>query len=167
MDLRSTYDCVSNPSHKDARMQCRVSEAQIVIPATKGKLLMENTFGALTMDRSGLLYGINKTPSKSLDQRLKDLTEAINSLKPEPEMVKKAFQKRSIVGLLEAYLNDDSSDVAKSYHNSIGEYLQDYFDDDSDKRKTNREKRHKDMLKKYFNIDLDDVWKDSYKDYLK
>ena len=123
-----TYDAVSNPSHKDARMQSRVSESQLVVPATKGKLLMENTFGSLTMDRSGLLYGFNKTPSKSLDQRLKDLTETFNSLKPEPEMVKRAFQKKSIVGLLEAYLNDDSTDVSKSYHNNIVEYMQEYFD---------------------------------------
>ena len=161
-----TYDAVSNPSHKEARMQSRVSETQLVVPATKGKLLMENTFGALTMDRSGLLFGINKTSSKSLDQRLRDLTEAINSLKPEPEMVKRAFQKKSIVGLLEAYLNDDSTDVSKSYHNNIVEYMQEYFDDD-DKRRTNREKHHRDMLKKYFNIDTDDMWDGSYKDYLK
>lgn len=128
---------------------------------------MENTFGSLTMDRSGLLYSINKTPSKSLDQRLRDLTETINSLKPEPEMVRKAFQKRSIVGLLEAYLNDDSNDVSKSYHNNIVEYMQEYFDNKEDKRRTNREKHHRDMLKKYFDIDTEDMWKDSYRDYLK
>ena len=148
-------------------MQSKVSESQLVVPATKGKLLMENTFGALTMDRSGLLYGINKTPSKSLDQRLKDLTEAINNLKPDPELVKETFQKKSIVGLLEAYLNDDSTDVANSYHNSLIEYLGEYFDDEEDKRKSNREKHHKDMLKKYFNVDTDDMWKGNYKDYLK
>ena len=44
-------------------MQSKVSESQLVVPATKGKLLMENTFGALTMDRSGLLYGINILPT--------------------------------------------------------------------------------------------------------
>ena len=148
-------------------MQSRVSETQLVVPPTKGKLLMENTFGSLTMDRSGLLYGFNKTPSKSLDQRLKDLTETINNLKPEPEMVKKAFQKKSIVGLLEAYLNDDSNDVANSYHNSLIDYLNEYFDKDADKRKSNREKHYKDMLKKYFDIDTEDMWKDSYKNYLK
>jgi hypothetical protein len=47
------------------------------------------------------------------------------------------------------------------------EYLTDYFDDD-DKRKTNREKSRKDLLKKYFDIDDEDMdWKDNYKNYLK
>ena len=45
------------------------------------------------------------------------------------------------------------------------EYLTDYFDD-KDKRKTNRDKARKDLLKKHFNIDTEDIWKDSYKDYL-
>lgn len=147
-------------------MQSRVSESKIVVPPTKGKLLMENTFGALTMDRTGLLFGFNKTKSRSIDQRLRDLSETINNLKPDPEKVQEMFRKKSIVGLLEAYLNDDSNDVSKSYHNNMVEYLTDYFDDD-DKRKTNREKSRKDSLKKYFNINTDDMWSDSYKDYLK
>jgi hypothetical protein len=161
-----TYDCVSNPSHKEARMQSRVSESQLVVPKSSGKLLMENTFGSITLDRSGLLYGLNKK-SKSLDQRLSELTETINALRPDPESLKKMFRKKSIVGLLEAYLNDDSTDVSKSYHNSMIEYLTDYFDDE-DKRKTNREKSRKDLLKKHFNIDDEDMdWKDNYKNYLK
>ena len=147
-------------------MQSRVSESQLVVPKSSGKLLMENTFGSITLDRSGLLYGLNKK-SKSLDQKLSELTEAINALRPDPESVKKMFRKNSIVGLLEAYLNDDSTDVSKSYHNNMIEYLTDYFDDE-DKRKTNREKSRKDLLKKHFNIDDEDMdWKDSYKDYLK
>ena len=64
-------------------------------------------------------------------------------------------------------MNDDSTDVANSYHNSLIEYLGEYFDDKEDKRKSNREKHHKDMLKKYFNVDTDDMWKGNYKDYLK
>ena len=57
-------------------MQSRVSESELVIPKSSGKLLMENTFGSITLDRSGLLYGLNKK-SKSLDQRLSELTETI------------------------------------------------------------------------------------------
>lgn len=150
-------------------MVSRVSESELVIPKTQGKLLMENTFGSLTLDRSNLLYSINNrfSNSKSLSDRLNDLTETINALRPDPDSIKKLFAKKSIVGLLEAYLNhNDDEDAFYAYHNRMVEYLNDYFNDD-DKRRTNRDKSRKDLLKKHFDIDTDDLWKDSYKDYLK
>lgn len=140
-----TYDAVSNPSHKEARMVGRVSECELVVPKTK--ILTENAFGSITLDRSGLLYGYNKV-SKSLDDKLQDLMENINSLPAKSR--KKIDSNREILGLLEAYLNDDKTDVTKSYHNNLIDYLNDYLDADDDKYKKNPDLRYKDLFKKYF-----------------
>lgn len=143
-----TYDCVSNPSHAKARMVSRVSECALVVP--KAKILTENAFGSITLDRSGLLYGYNKA-SKSLDAKLQDLMENINSLTTTKQK-KTIDSNKVILGLLEAYLNDDKDDPGKSYHNKMIEYLNDYLDTDRDEKyKKDPELKYKDFFNKYFN----------------
>lgn len=125
----------------------RVSESTLVIP--KQKVLLENTFGSVTMDRSGLMYGFNKA-SKSLDKKLQDLMENINSLTTTKQK-KTIDSNKVILGLLEAYLNDDKDDVTKSYHNKMIDYLNDYLDTDRDKKyEKDPDLKYKDFFNKYF-----------------